>query len=219
MNRILALAIAAVAAEAYTPPDALHRAAKSADEAAVLALINEGADVNGRAWANSTALHVAAGKAELPILQLLLENGADPTITNDFLATPLHSAALSRLPTALHCIGELLTAGAPINAQDDGRMTALLLVAAYGRSKFSHLTARMLIRKGADVSIVDSSGMTALHFAAKHADLPVVQVLVKEGRADVNAVDSRGRTPLHLAGNYISQMSNKLIYHVNSNQY
>jgi hypothetical protein len=52
--------------------------------------------------------------------------------------------------------------------------------------------------RGADVSIKDNSGRTALHAAAKYGRKDVAELLIAKG-ADINAKDKEGRTPLYIA--------------------
>ncbi|CAL8327200.1 unnamed protein product [Lota lota] len=52
------------------------------------------------------------------------------------------------------------------------------------------------LQQGADVSLADSSGRTALHLAAGEGDVVQVRHLLKRG-AEINARDSRGETALH----------------------
>src|SRR5262249_39564627 len=55
-----------------------------------------------------------------------------------------------------------------------------------------------LLKKGADVNAGQADGMTALHWAAYHDDLPTATLLVKAG-ANARAVNRYGMTPLSLA--------------------
>ena len=53
----------------------------------------------------------------------------------------------------------------------------------------------LLIAEGADVNMIDTAGVTPLHFAADRGHKEVVQLLISKG-ADVNAVTKYGITPL-----------------------
>lgn len=55
-----------------------------------------------------------------------------------------------------------------------------------------------LVQGGANVTVSDTKGRTALHFAACRGDANMVKLLISYG-ASVNQKDSNGNTPLHLA--------------------
>ncbi len=58
---------------------------------------------------------------------------------------------------------------------------------------------RSLLKDGADVNVAQGDGMTALHWAAEHGDLDILEMLIAAG-AHVRAVTRIGSyTPLHLA--------------------
>jgi ankyrin repeat protein len=60
-------------------------------------------------------------------------------------------------------------------------------------------TVRALLKKGADVNAPQGDGMTALHWAARHGDVPMVALLLGGG-ANVKAVTRIGaHTALHVA--------------------
>ncbi|RLN47297.1 hypothetical protein BBJ28_00019818 [Nothophytophthora sp. Chile5] len=58
--------------------------------------------------------------------------------------------------------------------------------------------AAALVDEGATLDAINSSGMTALHYAASTGNAAFVSLLVHRG-ADVNQTDSRGATALHWA--------------------
>lgn len=73
--------------------------------------------------------------------------------------------------------------------------TPLMLAAWRGSSR----VVRILLNKGANVSVVADDGHTALHFCTQDGGhLVVTKMLLKAG-ADIEAVTSEGETPLHLA--------------------
>lgn len=86
----------------------------------------------------------------------------------------------------------------PIDLTNIDGMTVLHLAVQFHRRE---LVAH-LIRHGADLSIRDHLGRSALHWAAvdlqQQNTLPMVQLLLEAG-ADPNARDQVGRTPLHYA--------------------
>lgn len=71
------------------------------------------------------------------------------------------------------------------------RATALMLCTSVA-------CATTLIDAGASLNATNSSGMTAMHYAASTGNAGFVSLLVARG-ADVNETDSRGATPLHWA--------------------
>jgi len=55
-----------------------------------------------------------------------------------------------------------------------------------------------LIEKGGDVNVFDRSGITPLHYSAKHLNTDQVKLLLKH-KADPRIVDVYGNSPLHFA--------------------
>ena len=61
-----------------------------------------------------------------------------------------------------------------------------------------------MLKLGADVNRMDSSGLFALKYALIRRDGSSIDKLVKEYKADVNKVDNKGRNLLHHAVNMSS---------------
>lgn len=61
-------------------------------------------------------------------------------------------------------------------------------------------TVRVLLRGGADVNASQTSGMSALHWAAQHNNAPAIEVLLYAGANTEATTRLGGYTPLHLAG-------------------
>ena len=201
---------------------ALMHAAASGTVPIMQALINGGADVNGKNSRAATALHWAAGDEAK--VKLLLLNGAAVNAKTVEGRTPLYAAAT--MPGGAAAVRHLLEAGADVNAATlvgttalfpavnvSAEMTRLLLDkgADVNRATLSGVTpimftrdaaiVQLLVAHGADVKARSKVGETALMDAAARGDLAAAKLLVERG-ADVNAVDHRGYTPLIFAAHY-----------------
>ena len=89
-------------------------------------------------------------------------------------------------------VARLLAAGTPVNARQPGTgSTPLNTAAVFGRTG----VAKLLLEKGADVSLANTDGNTALHIAAFFANVELVELLLDKG-ASVRVKNGRGETPL-----------------------
>lgn len=155
----------------YTLPavaDPLHDAIRKDDHAEVERLLESGKDVNAKDEDGNTPLHLAAAAGHPQMIELLLKHGADINARGENGQTPL--------------------------------LSALIEVGGYpdkDREKRYSASAILLINRGADVTVTDSRGKTALHQAAYYGMLDVAKELIKKG-ADVNANGGVG-TPLQEA--------------------
>lgn len=115
----------------------------------------------------------------------------------------------SKKPETLASLDSILNAGVPIDIRGDSSGDDLRTALHHAASEQDAGSVRALLRRGADKSLGDSSGASALHFAAtaggSGADnekvSEVIWVLYEEG-ADVNAKDTKGWTPLMRAISY-----------------
>lgn len=164
---------------------ALLAATEANDTATVGLLLQKGADVNAKDLIGQTALMSAASFGNLAVMKMLLAKGADvnvlsaagglqvkngPIALGNF--TPLILAAAYGGADAVKM---LLEAGAKVNAQDVRGMTPLML--AIGTDRPDPRVVRLLIEKGADPNIKSKNGETALDWAKKFANPPVLEAL------------------------------------------
>ncbi len=171
-----ALAASFAAAQASELVDAV----RADDDAAAIALIESGADVNAMTPDGATALHWAAYQDDVEMARRLIRAGADASVANDYGSTPLSEAAVA---ADAEMIALLLDAGADPNETNADGQTALMLVARTDRTE----AARALIRAGADVNAAEQwRGQTALMWAA-HDQRPAMTELLLEAGADPNA--------------------------------
>lgn len=160
-------------------------------------LLEAGAKVDQVDIKQQTPLHVAT---DVVAVQCLLEGGANPNAINAFGETVLH---ISKEDAVIR----LLASKADIDTRTAWRgYTPLLSVLA---DKFAHnehqvKRAYLLVELGADVTIVDNDGDSALHHAVGIHDVArighslIEQIIARGG--DVNQRNKQGQTPVHKMG-------------------
>jgi hypothetical protein len=158
---------------------ALLKAAEGGDTAAIVSLLDKGADINGRADIynrNETALIRAADSGKDEVVKLLLARGANPNVPDSYGGTAL-MYAVAHATT----VKALLEAGADVNARDDYGQSALFDAA---RGNLPDIV-RMLIAKGADVNTRDKDGETAWSTAVEKGVHEVAAILRDAGAKEV----------------------------------
>ncbi len=171
----------------------LHIASHFGNLAALTALLEAGADPNGRGEPNGRLpLHYAA---DAEIVHHLIDSGADPNLKGGQRGeTPLHFAVYDNRIAAIEALirrgaNLQLTAGkygdTPLHyAAEDARTRAI----------------EVLIRLGADINALSKNDpqVTPLWLAARYGDATAVRLLLEAG-ADVHAASPDGRTALYVA--------------------
>lgn len=148
-------------------------------------LIKEGADVNIQEAEGETPLMYAAAEGQYEAVRLLLRYGVNIQKKSKNNQTALGRASQFGYPTIVQA---LLDAGANVEeAMDDGG-TPLMYA-----DKLD--VVKILLKRGADVSAQDYSGMTALISASAEGRSSIVAELLKHG-ANVNQKDRAGKTAL-----------------------
>jgi ankyrin repeat protein len=219
---------------------ALMYAARDGAPDAARALARAGAEINRKDPEGTTALVRAIINSHYDTAAVLLEEGADPNIADTSGMAALYAAVdmsslgeiYGRPPrpvpdrhSALDLIQLLLARGADVNAKltaatqmrnhtpGEGTLgegaTALMRAAKHG----DHRAVEILLNNGADVSLKQRQGSTALLFACGFGRgqsafaedvgiepdfLKTVQMLVDRG-ADVRASNDAGGTTVHFA--------------------
>ena len=146
-------------------------------------------------------LRTACDEGNLARVRQLIQDGQDvnPTRGDRFGMTPLICAAARG---HVQVVGELIRAGARVNAKDNSKQTALHLASCSGHSS----VVTTLIEAGANLNEQDRYGMTPLMWAAYWGHHQVVGELIRAG-ANVSVVSSpewwwsvaAGSTALHFA--------------------
>ena len=187
---VAALTVGATAAAAQD--DRLVAAAASQDREVVLALLDEGADVNQTRADGTTALLWAAHWDDVELAERLLAAGADVNAADDRGVTSLERAAENASPAMVET---LLAAGADATVARDSGLTPLMTGARTGNADL----VRALIAAGADVNAaVTATRGTALMWAVSESHDEIIRLLLDAG-ADPTVSTYKGFTPLMFA--------------------
>ncbi|KAJ8668004.1 hypothetical protein QAD02_009667 [Eretmocerus hayati] len=165
-------------------------------------LLKAGASLTERDGIGKTPLIDAIKFGDPNLLKQLIAAGADATVITNYKMSALHHAIWHDNLEIVNkhtpkMIDILLKAGAAVNSQDERNGRTPLHCAVYIGDI---LSVERLIRGGADVNIVDHSGMTCLHEVFdSHPKQDhyhgIVQLLLKAG-ANLEICDKNGKTPL-----------------------
>ncbi|CAM9377579.1 unnamed protein product [Chrysoparadoxa australica] len=168
---------------------ALWRAAERGLTQEMADLIGKGAALNAGCHANWSPLGIASSRGHADCVKALLEAGAEVDLFSGERRSALHAACeAGHLPV----VQLLLHYGADVNAcTQTMHLTPLLLAVREERED----TAVALLEAGADVTIRDAWGSTALHYAAVRASLAVLQRLLscKAGAVNHPSAPPRGQ--------------------------
>lgn len=171
---------------------ALMEATSGCSDAAVLVLLDRGADVN----AHEDSILSRAGRCQIATIQRLIDAGANPAE----IELSLFSSSAS--PEALALVAGL---GADLN-QTRRSSGETQLHHCISFSKEDDLQA--LLAAGADPNIRDHDGQTPLHFAVEHVNTEAITILL-DASAKPNLADHQGNTALHLAAKAPSRFSSR----------
>ena len=141
-------------------------------------------------------LWTACVEGNLERVRQLIQDGqnVNTTIGDIFETTPLNCAAATG---HIEVVGELIRAGARVNAKDKDKQTALHRASWNGHSS----VVTTLIEAGANLNEKNVWGMTPLMRAADSGHVQVVGELIRAG-ARVNGKDKNKQTALHKASWY-----------------
>ncbi|XP_057885905.1 2-5A-dependent ribonuclease [Melospiza georgiana] len=177
----------------------LNDAVYSKNKAAVLELLERGADVNSKVGSGWTPLQTAVRIDEEELVRLLLARGASVHARKDNGGTAFTEAGIAGNVEVLEL---LLEHGSDIHEQDINGFTAFMEAAWYGREE----ALRFLYSRGAKVNLrrepsqekakLHKGGATALMDACRERHFSAVKILVQEMGADVNIRDNRDRNAL-----------------------
>lgn len=176
--------------DGWTP---LHAAVEECSDDVVRLVLERGADPNARSDSGLTPLVSVAYWSPRPPaerVRLLLRYGADATVQVDGM-TAIHGHQNRARGDYVDAVRELVLHGVDVNTPASDGRTALLIAA---RCRKDSLIA-WLLEHGADATMADASGITALHEAAS---VTAAEALLQYG-AVLDVKDNAGMTPLMYA--------------------
>uniref|UniRef100_A0A6Q2Z252 Uncharacterized protein n=1 Tax=Esox lucius TaxID=8010 RepID=A0A6Q2Z252_ESOLU len=154
-------------------------------------VLSAGFDINMPDNFGRTCLHAAASGGNIECLNLLLSSGADLNQRDKLGRTPLHYAAANG---RYQCTVTLVSAGAEVNEPDAAGCTPLHYSAA------SQCLMCHLLDNGADPSLVNAKGYSAVHYAASHGNKQNLELLLEMSFNALGDIESSiPVSPLHLA--------------------
>jgi len=177
----------------YTP---LYLAATKGNVAIIQALVDAGADIEGRITTGWTPLAAAILEGHETAVDYLVQSGAniDKALCGQWKNTPLHVAASAKQPSKNIC-EILLRSGANPNKQNKEGYTPIMLAAQRGRND----VIKTFIRYGATPNVYDATGKTPLLHAIEAENIETVKLLLSVGgRHDLKNMKT-GEYPLHTA--------------------
>jgi ankyrin repeat protein len=158
--------------DAQNPRDrALLQSAFKGELENVKVLLRKGASIEATDPKQRTALMWAAANGHTPVVEFLVDQGADINARDSDGQTALMYASRRSFPAT---VGLLLKLGAEVNVQSNKRgLTALIIAAAAG----DEAVVRLLLDSGADKSLAEIDGDTALDRARQNGNAGVIPLL------------------------------------------
>lgn len=161
-------------------------------------LIDKGADVNNRDYAEFTPLIDAVFKENNDLVEVLIKAGANvnSVVEDADKLTALHAAVERGISKTVRI---LIEAGADVDQVDDNGSTPLYKAALRGSIE----KVNLLINADADVDIPDRDGETPLYIASQMGFDIIVKALIKAG-ANVYIKNIKGKNALNVGKRYNS---------------
>ncbi|KAM5454715.1 putative ankyrin-repeat protein [Microsporum audouinii] len=183
----------------YNAKFAIHEAAREGKNLVVESLLNANPKLaNLRDGDERLPIHWAVAYNRPSIIELLISvKDFDPDVTYEDASgwTPLMIAASLKDEEGDPIIELLLRKDADVNIKSANGQNAI----HFATSKNNISTVRRLLANKCSARVRDKRGQLPLHRAAAIGSVPLVKLLIEEGKSPLNASDVDGLTALHHA--------------------
>ncbi len=196
----------------YMQDSLLHKAVSDDNLALAQTLLSGGANPNIKNYNKQIPIEVAIHKEKPNMTQLLINHRANVRVqekySNDSL---LHIAVREKKP---YLVRQLIQAGAPVNAKNKAKETALLMAVRDEQLG----VVKDLLAAGANPNIKDRHNITPLQIALNKKNLAYSRALIN-ARANVNVIDSSpaGSSPLIIAAEQVNIPLMKMLLKAGAN--
>ncbi|XP_067670056.1 serine/threonine-protein phosphatase 6 regulatory ankyrin repeat subunit A-like [Haliotis asinina] len=153
-----------------------------------LLLLKHAVDINGRGKYGRTPVMLAAEFGHSNVFELLVQHGADVRLRDDDGNNILHISCSGDNVTIINLV--LVNHMADINSRGHNGRTSLMWAVERGQMGVFNF----LVRKGADVTLVDDDGDNVLHVASVVGDADMVKHIISKNVVDINATNHQGLT-------------------------
>jgi ankyrin repeat protein len=164
-------------------------------------LVSKGAFINANTECGTTPLHLAIIADRTPaFIDWMLENGADPRAAEEYDGMPPFFSSFTR-PDPVAFINVFLRHDPTIVRATDNRGYGPFHVAISAENNLQVFDT--LLEAGADLTLKDQEGNTALHLALKIGQegmrLDLIQWIIRNNHSLITIGNGQKETPLHLA--------------------
>lgn len=199
----------------------IHVAAQNSQTEIVAFLVESGCKIDAADSDGLTPLLISVENDDSQMIQSLLENGAAIEKLNANGQTPLFYAVEKFTQGSLQALVDFNANKEALDKKnrtpflfayelDNEQAAEYLISKGASFPKTQLLTALkdgksfylpLLLKAGADISVVDSAGQNVFHIAAKNSDFNSIELFSEKENASsvINQKDYSGNTPLHLA--------------------
>ncbi|CAH0047285.1 unnamed protein product [Clonostachys solani] len=176
-----------------TTPGPIYYAVRLGQTTVALRQINSRSCIEEQIEGRRSPLHRACFDGNMAIIEAMFESGASITARDIRGRTLVYSASWNG---KVEVVKTLLQKGGQqqLDAVNDYGWTPINVAADGGHLE----VVRLLVEKGADLTIAQTAGWTPIHSAVTGGYDDVVELLVRSG-ADITTADSDGWTLLHKA--------------------